>query len=56
MLGSKIGLVTVMYTAQKGFTGGLAAFHIGLGTTALSVLLMVVGSLLFPDKPAPSEA
>lgn len=30
MLGSEIGLVTVMYAAQKGFTGGLASFYIGL--------------------------
>ena len=39
MLGSEIGLVTVMYTAQKGFSGGFAAFHIGLisGITCLFV-------------------
>ena len=30
MVGSELGLVTVMYSAQKGFTGGFAAFHIGL--------------------------
>ncbi len=28
--GTELGLVTVMYSAEKGFTGGFAAFHIGL--------------------------
>ncbi len=39
MIGSELGLVTAMYSAQKGFTGGFAAFHIGLlaGITALVV-------------------
>ena len=30
MIGSELGLVTVMYSAQKGFTGGFAAFHIAV--------------------------
>ena len=30
MTGSELGLITVMYQAQKGFTGGFAALHIGL--------------------------
>ncbi len=30
LAGTEMGLVTVMYNAQKGFTGGFAAFHIGL--------------------------
>lgn len=30
MTGTEMGLVTVMYSAQKGFTGGFAAFHIAL--------------------------
>ncbi len=39
MIGSELGLVTAMFAAQKGFTGGFAAFHIGLlaGITALMV-------------------
>ena len=39
MTGSELGLITVMYQAQKGFTGGLAALHIALvaGTAALAV-------------------
>ncbi|HTM19219.1 MAG TPA: sodium:solute symporter family protein [Kofleriaceae bacterium] len=36
---SEMGLVTVMYAAQKGFTGGFAAFHIAVagGVVALFV-------------------
>src|ERR687890_643972 len=39
MLGSEIGLVTVMYAAQKGFAGGLAAFYIGLVGGILCLLV-----------------
>ena len=35
MVGTELGLVTVMYAAQMGFTGGFAAFHIGLATESL---------------------
>ena len=30
MTGTEMGLITVMYSAQKGFTGGFAAFHIAV--------------------------
>ena len=30
MTGTELGLVTVMYSAQKGFIGGFAAFHIAV--------------------------
>ena len=30
MIGAELGLVTVMYSAQKGFTGGFAALHVGI--------------------------
>jgi len=30
LTGTEMGLITVMYSAQKGFTGGFAAFHIAL--------------------------
>ena len=43
MTGSELGLITVMYQAQKGFTGGFAALHIGL--IAGIVGGIVVGSL-----------
>ncbi len=48
MLGSEIGLVTVMYTAQKGFTGGFAAFHIGLVAGLCCLLIGVTGFIVVP--------
>ena len=30
MAGTELGLITVMYNAQKGWTGHFASFHIGL--------------------------
>lgn len=40
MTGTEMGLITVMYSAQKGFTGGFAAFHIAL---AAGIVTFVVG-------------
>ncbi len=48
MLGSEIGLVTVMYAAQKGFTGGFAAFHIGLAAGVTCFLVGVTGFIVVP--------
>ncbi|MHC4442775.1 MAG: sodium:solute symporter family protein [Planctomycetota bacterium] len=48
MLGSEIGLVTVMYSAQKGFTGGFAAFHIGLLAGLVALIVGVTGFLVVP--------
>jgi len=48
MLGSEIGLVTVMYAAQKGFTGGFAAFHIGLVAGVTCFLVGVTGFIVVP--------
>lgn len=48
MLGSEIGLVTVMYTAQKGFTGGFAAFHIGLVAGVGCLLVGLTGLIVVP--------
>jgi SSS family solute:Na+ symporter len=48
MLGSEIGLVTVMYTAQKGFTGGFAAFHIGLVAGVGSLFIGLTGLIVVP--------
>ncbi len=49
LIGSELGLVTVLYAAQKGFTSGFAAFHIGViaGFGALFVGLtgFIVGPL-----------
>jgi SSS family solute:Na+ symporter len=40
LTGTELGLVTVMYSAQKGFNGGFAAFHIAL---AAGIVTLVVG-------------
>lgn len=48
MLGSEIGLVTVMYTAQKGYTGGMAAFHIGLAGGITCLFVGLTGFLVVP--------
>ena len=45
MLGSEIGLVTVMYTAQKGLSAGLAALHIGLVAGIVCFLVGLSGFL-----------
>ena len=36
MIGTELGLVTVMYSAQKGFSGGFAAFHIALASAMVA--------------------
>ena len=49
MTGTELGLVTVMYMAQKGFTGGFAAFHMaiiaGVGTLYVGMTGFIVGPL-----------
>jgi len=48
MVGSELGLVTVMYSAQKGFTGGFAAFHIGLVAGAVTLVVGLTGFIVVP--------
>ena len=48
MVGSELGLVTVMYAAQKGFTGGFAAFHIGLIAGIMALLVGLTGFIVVP--------
>ncbi len=48
MLGTEIGLVTVMYAAQKGLTGGFAAFHIGLVAGIVPVMVGLTGFMVVP--------
>lgn len=48
MIGSELGLVTVMYSAQKGFTGGLAAFHIGVVAGLVTLLVGLTGFIVVP--------
>ena len=48
MVGSELGLVTVMYAAQKGFTGGFAAFHIGLIAGVVTLIVGLTGFIVVP--------
>ncbi len=48
MIGSELGLVTAMYAAQKGFTGGFAAFHIGLLALVAALVVGFTGMIVVP--------
>ena len=48
MTGTELGLVTVMYAAQKGFTGGFAAFHIGLAAGSVCLIVGLTGFIVVP--------
>lgn len=48
MIGSELGLITVMYSAQKGFTGGFAAFHIGLVAGVVTLIVGLTGFIVVP--------
>jgi len=48
MIGTEMGLVTVVYAAQKGFTGGFAAFHIALVFAIVAVAVGVTGVAIVP--------
>lgn len=48
MTGSELGLITVMYQAQKGFTGGFAALHIALAAGLVTVVVGLTGFIVVP--------
>ncbi len=48
MVGSELGLVTAMFMAQKGFTGGFAAFHIGLLAGIATLAVGLTGFIVVP--------
>ena len=48
MVGSELGLVTVMYSAQKGFTGGFAAFHIAVIAGVVTLMVGMTGFIVVP--------
>lgn len=48
MIGSELGLVTVMFSAQKGFTGGFAAFHIPLVAGVVTLIVGLTGFIVVP--------
>lgn len=46
MTGTEMGLVTVMYSAQKGFVGGFAAFHIALIAGIMTLIVAMTGFIV----------
>lgn len=47
MTGTELGLITVMYSAEKGFNGGFAAFHIALAAGLSTVLVGTTGFIVY---------
>ncbi|MDZ7618884.1 MAG: sodium:solute symporter family protein [Patescibacteria group bacterium] len=47
MTGTELGLITVMYSSQKGFTGGFAAFHIALAAGIVTFLVGATGLFVY---------
>ena len=47
LTGTELGLITVMYSAQKGFTGAFAAFHIALVAGVVTFFIGVTGFLVY---------
>ncbi len=47
LTGTELGLITVMYSAQKGFVGGFATFHIALAAGITTFLIGVTGFLVY---------
>ncbi len=52
MIGTEMGLVTVMYNAQKGFTGGFAAFHIAVVAAVITLVVGLTGFIVVPLRRA----
>jgi len=48
IIASEMGLVTVMYSAQKGFVGGFAAFHMALVACLVCVVVGITGFIVVP--------
>ena len=46
MTGTELGLVTVMYSAEKGYKGGFAAFHIALLAGIVTLLVGLTGFIV----------
>ncbi len=47
LTGTELGLITVMYSAQKGFTGGFAAFHIALMAGLVTLAVGFTGFIVY---------
>lgn len=47
MTGTEMGLITVMYNAQNGYTGGFASFHIALAAAVVTLLVGLTGFIVY---------
>jgi SSS family solute:Na+ symporter len=47
MTGTELGLITVMYSAEKGFVGGFAAFHIALVAGFVTLIVGLTGFIVY---------
>jgi len=47
MTGTELGLITVMYSAQKGFVGGFAAFHIAVVAAIVTFIVGMTGFIVY---------
>ena len=47
MAGTEMGLITIMYSAQKGFTGGFAAFHIAVASGVVALVVSLTGFMVY---------
>jgi len=50
IIASEMGLVTVMYSAQKGFSGGFAAFHIAVVSALVALVVGLTGFVVVPIR------
>lgn len=48
MTGTELGLITVMYSAEKGFKGGFAAFHIAVLAGMVTLIVGLTGFIVVP--------
>ncbi len=47
LTGTELGLITVMYSAEKGFVGGFAAFHIAVASGIVAFVVGATGFIVF---------
>jgi SSS family solute:Na+ symporter len=52
LTGSELALITIMYSAQKGFSGGFASFHIAVIAGLMALFVGVTGFVIVPLRRA----
>lgn len=48
MIGTELGLITVVFAAQKGYTSGFAAFHIAMAAAIGALIVGITGFIIVP--------